>query len=119
MCLTPVPSLMEHEWAKHGTCMAPTPEAYFAREKALWRTLQWPDGDRLSRQRSLTVGLLRQAVALANPMFRPGQIGVEVGKGGWLREVRLCHSRRMTPIGCRAAQAGPPDSAPLKIWRGL
>jgi len=119
LCMAPVPSLAEHEWAKHGTCMAATPESYFAQEAALWRTLRWPDTDRLARQQPLTVGRLRAAVALANPAFKAGWIGVFLGQGGWLRELRLCYSRRLKPIPCRGAQLGPAEDAPVKIWRGL
>lgn len=119
LCMTPVPSLLEHEWAKHGSCMARTPTAYFETAARLWRSLRWPDADRLSRQQSLTVGDLRREVALANPAFEPEQIGVLVNERGWLRELRLCYSRRMRPITCPAPIYGPADSTPLKIWRGL
>ncbi|MEO6153577.1 MAG: ribonuclease T [Croceibacterium sp.] len=119
LCMTPVPSLLEHEWAKHGSCMAKTPAAYYAAAANLWRELRWPDADRLSRQESLTVGDLRQALALANPRWRPEQIGVVVSRNGWLRELRLCYSRRLRPTGCARAQLGPVDATALKIWRGL
>src|SRR3546814_2672867 len=29
MCMTPSAQLLQHEWAKHGTCMSPHPAAYF------------------------------------------------------------------------------------------
>lgn len=119
LCMAPVASLAEHEWAKHGTCMAPTPEAYYGREATLWQALRWPDGDRLSRQQPLTVGRLRAAIALANPAFKPEWIGVLTGQGGWMRELRLCYSRRFKPAACPRARLGPSDATPLKIWRGL
>ncbi len=119
LCMTPVPTLLEHEWAKHGSCMARTPQAYFAQAASLWRTLRWPDADRLSRQEDLTVGDLREAVSLANPAFKPEQIGVLVNERGWLRELRLCYTRRYKPMACPSPTFGPPDTAPLKIWRGI
>jgi ribonuclease T2 len=119
VCMSPVPSLAEHEWARHGSCMAKTPQAYFATEAGLWRALRWPDADRLSRQPGLTVKDLREAISLANPAWRPEQIGLLLSAGGWLRELRLCYSRRFKPIGCARAQLGPVDATPLKIWRGL
>jgi ribonuclease T2 len=119
LCMTPVARLLEHEWAKHGSCMARTPADYFATASRLWRGLRWPDADRLSRQDSLTVGDLRRAVALANPEFAPGQIGVVVNARGWLRELRLCYTRTWRPMSCPARTLGPRDSAPLKIWRGI
>jgi ribonuclease T2 len=119
LCMTPVPQLLDNEWTKHGTCMAKTPQAYFATEASLWRTLRWPDADRLSRQPGLTVKDLREAVSLANPAWKPEQIGVLLSDRGWLRELRLCYSRRFKPIACARQQLGPPDATPLKIWRGL
>lgn len=119
LCMTPVPHLIEHEWAKHGSCMVRTPEAYFRTAGILWRSLRWPDADRLSRQEGLTVGDLRRAFALANRDWKAGQVGVALSRTGWLRELRLCYGRDFMPEDCPRGSFGPPDSAPLKIWRGL
>ena len=119
LCMTPAPWLLEHEWAKHGSCMTRTPEAYFRTSSILWRSLRWPDADRLSRQEGLTVGDLRQAFAASNPDWRGRRIGVELSRNGFLRELRLCYDRRFMPADCERHSFGPPDSAALKIWRGL
>ena len=50
LCMTPVPWLLEHEWAKHGSCMAKTPAGYFKVSKILWDSVRLPDADKLSRQ---------------------------------------------------------------------
>ena len=86
---------------------------------ALWERLRWPDADALSRRPGLTVGALREAIVVANPALRRDAIGVLLSDNGWLRELRICYSRtwRAQPCGRRAF--GPPDSASLKIWRGL
>ncbi len=119
LCMTPVPHLIEHEWAKHGSCMSKTPERYFAVAGVLWRGLSWPDADRLSRREDLTAGDLRRAIASRNPGWRPEHIGLLVNERGWLRELRMCYRRDFMPTRCSRFNAGPPDSAPLKIWRGL
>lgn len=119
LCMTPAPRLLEHEWAKHGSCMTKTPEAYFKTSAILWHSLRWPDADRLSRQGSLTVGDLRSAFVIANPDWRREMIGVVLSRNGWLREVRLCYGRDFMPAACPRERLGPRDSAPLKIWRGL
>lgn len=119
LCMTPAPALLEHEWAKHGSCMARTPQAYFSTAASLWQPLRWPDADRLSRKEGLTVGDLRREIALANPQWPAHGIGVTLSRNGWLRELRLCYSRRMRPMACIQPQLGPRDSTPLKIWRGL
>jgi ribonuclease T2 len=119
LCLTPVPWLIAHEWAKHGSCMTRTPEAYLRTASILWRSLRWPDADRLSRQEGLTVGDLREAFVVANPAWKREQVGVELSRNGWLRELRLCYRRNFMPTACNRRSFGPPDSAALKIWRGL
>ena len=119
LCMTPAPWLLAHEWAKHGSCIARTPEAYFRTSAILWQSLRWPDADRLSRQEGLTVGDLRQAFAASNPDWRGRRIGVVLNNRGWLRELRLCYGRDFMPADCGRHRFGPPDSAPLKIWRGL
>ena len=119
LCMTPVPWLIEHEWAQHGSCMARTPEGYYRVAGILWRSLRWPDADRLSRQEGLTVGDLRRAFVLRNPDWKPERIGVLVNERGWLREIKLCYGRNFLPAACPRGTLGPPDSAPLKIWRGL
>lgn len=119
LCMTPVPWLLEHEWAKHGSCMVKTPEAYFRVGAILWRSLRWPDADQLSRKADLTVGDLRRVFLAANPDWRRDQIGVSLSRNGWLREFRLCYGRSFMPAACPRRSLGPPDSAKLKIWRGL
>ena len=119
LCMTPVPWLIAHEWAKHGSCMAKRPEDYYRVSGILWRSLAWPDADRLSRKRDLTAGDLRSAFAEANPDWRPEQVGVLVSRTGWLREIKLCYDRKFMPTRCDRGSFGPPDSQALKIWRGL
>ena len=119
LCMTPVPWLIEHEWAKHGSCMARRPETYFRVSAILWRSLHWPDADRLSRQGDLTAGDLRRAFAAANPGWRPGQVGLATSRSGWLREIRLCYGRDFMPRDCPRGKLGPRDETPLRIWRGI
>lgn len=119
LCMTPAPWLIEHEWAKHGSCMARTPEAYLNVSAILWQSLRWPDADRLSRQDDLTAGDLRRAFVLENKDWKPEQVGIAASRTGWLREIHLCYGRDFMPRRCDRRTFGPPDSAGLKIWRGL
>lgn len=119
LCMTPSPRLLEHAWAKHGSCMTTRPEAYFKVAGILWQSIRWPDADRLSRQENLTVGDLRSAYIARNPEWPRPAVGVVIGRTGWLRELRLCYGLDYRPKACPRFAEGPPDSAPLKIWRGL
>jgi ribonuclease T2 len=99
--------------------MAKTPEQYFKVAAILWRSIRWPDADRLSRRDGLTAGDLRRAFVAANLAWRTDQVGIDVSRNGWLREVRLCYSKRFLPTRCDRRRLGAADSAALKIWRGL
>lgn len=119
LCMSPSLYLLAHEWAKHGSCMARSPDAYFSMAHKLWDKLKWPDADALSRKPGLTVGDLREAVALANPGLRRESIGVLISDKGWLRELRLCYTRSFKLQACKRRQYGPDDVSALKIWRGI
>lgn len=119
LCMTPDPHLLEHAWAKHGSCMATRPEAYFRVASILWQSIRWPDADRLSRQENLTAGDLRSAFIARNPDWPRGAVAVDTSKSGWLQEIRLCYGLDYRPLACPRYALGRPDSAALKIWRGL
>jgi ribonuclease T2 len=119
MCMTPSARLLAEEWAKHGACMSYRPESYFRITRILWRSLRWPDFDRLSRDEALTVGDVRRALTDANPAWKPENVGVGVNERGWLTELRLCYARTFMPARCDARRLGASDAAPVKIWRGL
>ncbi len=119
LCMTPVPWLIEHEWAKHGSCMAARPADYFKVSAILWNSLRLPDADRLSRQPGLTAGDLRAAFAGVNPGIPNKAIGIRISNGGWLREIQICYDRKFLPTACENRKFGPGNTVPLKIWRGL
>ena len=119
LCRSPSANLVAHQWAKHGACMARTPATYFKISNILWDSYRWPDYDRISRQKGLTVGDIRRAFVEANSGWRADAVGVHLNDKGWLQELRLCYSKRFRPTRCDKARLGAKDSAPAKIWRGL
>lgn len=116
LCMTPSPNLLAHEWAKHGTCAWPDPDAYYASAQRLYGAVRFPEMAALSRRGGLNAGDLRRALAARSPGLFPQAIRVEANRAGWLQEVRICYSRVLRPVRCR--DAGLPDRALLKIWRG-
>lgn len=118
-CMTPSPSLMARQWAKHGTCMAQRSEQYFHIGAILWNSLVWPDYDRISREKAITAGTIRQAFITANPAWRANQIGVRLNSRGWLEEIRLCYGADFMPARCTPSRLGAPDKVTARIWRGL
>lgn len=116
LCMTPSPYLLTHEWAKHGSCMARSPEGYFRAGSALFGSLRFPDMQRLSRGSGLTAGELRSALRAATPFLPANAIRVSANRRGWLQEIHVCYGKDFLPAAC--ADLGMPDGAPLKIWRG-
>ena len=117
MCTTPSAQLIQHEWAKHGTCTSMSPDAYFTRSSGLYARLRYPDMDPLSR-RPLTVGQFQAAFAALNPDVPAEAIRVTTKRGGWLDELWLCLDTRFRYERCRAGTGGQPRNATLRIWRG-
>jgi ribonuclease T2 len=119
LCATPSAQLLQHEWAKHGTCMAGLdPDSYFRRSTGLYAKLRYPDMDALSRDRGLTVGRLAAALAATNPGLPASAIRVTVNPRGWLDELWLCLDRRFAWERCRADSGGAAAGATVKVWRG-
>ncbi len=117
MCATPSEQLIQHEWAKHGTCMRTTPEAYFQRSTSMYRAIRYPDMEALS-QGALTVGAFKQAFAAKNRAIPANAIRVTTTREGWLDELWLCLDTRFRYRRCEAGTGGAADDAALKIWRG-
>lgn len=117
MCATPSEQLIQHEWAKHGTCMQTTPAAYFQRSTGLYHAIRYPDMEALSRG-DLTVGAFKQAFAAKNRAIPVQAIRVTTTRDGWLDELWLCLDTRFRYHRCEAGTGGAADGTPLKIWRG-
>jgi len=122
LCMVPSVDLMQHEWAKHGTCMASDPARYFARARPLYQSLRFPDMNALSRQPDLTVDGFARAFAAANrhiPGLSTDAVRVRVTRDLWLSEVWLCLDQDLAFARCGRNQGGGFARAyRLKIWRG-
>ena len=118
LCTTPSPQLLQHEYAKHGTCMGVTPTAYFARARALYGRLRVPDMAALSRRPELTVRDFAIAFASANRGMTADMMRITADRRGWLDELWLCLDTRFRPVRCPAHQVSLTPAARLRIWRG-
>ncbi|WP_174279966.1 ribonuclease T2 family protein [Sphingomonas bacterium] len=118
LCATPSAQLLQHEWAKHGTCVPrATPTSYFARSTGLYGKLRYPDMAALSR-RPLTAGDLATALATANPGLPASAVRVTTNRDGWLDELWLCLDTRFRYTRCRADSGGVSAGTSVKLWRG-
>jgi ribonuclease T2 len=117
MCMTPSVQLLQHEWAKHGTCMAQRPEAYFGAAKLLYDAVIMPDMAKLSRTPINARGVA-DGFADINPGLPASAIAVHTDDKGWLDEVRICLGKDLKPQACGPGKKGAPDKALVKVWRG-
>jgi len=111
-CMTPSPSLQQHEWAAHGACGWDSPEAYFAQAATLWNGLNKPDLEAIPAAR-LTAGAIRDAFVAANPGLHREGVFIAT-TDGWFREARLCYSTDYRPMRCPRGR-GAPDHERLKL----
>jgi ribonuclease T2 len=112
---TPSPQLLQHEWAKHGSCMTGDPVAYFAQEDRVFATIHAPDMATLAHRRGLTVGQFQSAFAAANPGMRADMMRLNLNKRGWLEEVWLCLGLDKRPRTCPAGQGGAQSGDFVKV----
>lgn len=118
LCMTPSVQLLQHEWAKHGTCMTTRPELYFDLARALYQSIRYPDMTALARRPTLTVLEFTQAFAKANRALKPDMIRVRTTRGNWLDEVWLCMDRQMEFARCPAGKPGAGGPSLLRIEPG-
>ncbi|UAK23324.1 ribonuclease T2 family protein [Sphingomonas nostoxanthinifaciens] len=112
-CATPSAQLMQHEWAKHGTCMSGyTPDRFFALSNRLFEHVASPDMTSLARRDDLTVGQFVAAFALANPAIGADAVQPRTNASGWLQEVWICLDTRFKPRRCAVSVR---EDAPLHI----
>lgn len=118
LCATPSAQLLQHEWAKHGSCMTTRPELYFNLARALYEGLRYPNMTLLARRETLTVRQFTAEFARANKGLSPDMIRVKTAGGGWLSEVSFCMDRAMDYARCPAGKSGAPPNARLRIRPG-
>lgn len=118
LCTTPSVQLLQHEWAKHGSCMTTRPELYFNLARAFYESIRYPNMTLLARRETLTVKQFAAEFVRANKGLSPDMIRVKTARGGWLSEVSLCMDRAMDYARCPAGKAGAPNNARLRIQPG-
>lgn len=104
-CVSPSVHLMQYQWAKHGSCMSTTPQAYFAAGHRLYRAMRFPDMTLMARSPQNS-GSIRRAFARQNAGTTHAMYSVHIDRQGWLREVRLCLNKAMRPTPCPLGQQG-------------
>ena len=113
LCMTPSPSLLQHEWAAHGSCGWSTAGDYFAQERRLREALDVPDLTP-NADGFLTAGQVRDAFIGKNATVPRDGLDVHVGKDNRLEEVRVCYDLSFRYAACLSG-VGAPDAAPIRV----
>lgn len=112
---TPSTQLLQHEWAKHGSCITGDPVAYFRLEDGVYNGIRVPDMASLARRRGMTAGQFQSAFAAANPGMRADMMRLNLNRNGWLEEVWLCLGLDRKPRTCPATAGGADPGDPVKV----
>ena len=115
ICTTPSAQLMQHEYAKHGTCTAMSPAQFFAKSSGLFGKLRFPDMVRLAHRDDLTAGQFASALAAANPGMTSRMMRLTASRDGYLQEVWLCLDMRYRYRACPAFEKTLAPNRRLKI----
>jgi ribonuclease T2 len=117
LCVTPSADLLQHEWAKHGTCMSRDPAAYFQQGRTLFGALRFPDMDALSHRLVLKAGDIASAFAAANAGVTARSVRVRTSRQGWLQELSLCLDKGFNYVRCENSKGYAPSNARVRVWR--
>ncbi|CDG83338.1 ribonuclease T2 family protein [Janthinobacterium agaricidamnosum] len=100
--LYPSPSLIDHEWPKHGTCSGLAPAAYFDLSAKLKNSLQIPSAYRQpAAPVRVTYSDFTRAFQSANPALASNAVLPFCTRGGeFLQEIRVCYDKNGASQSC-------------------
>ena len=99
--ITPDLNLLQHEWAKHGTCSGLGGDAFFAAEHTAFRQIATPMAlIESTANRTFTPLYLLNMFYVTNPGFPPGSFSLSCAQGHVLA-VEACFSKSLQPIACQ------------------
>jgi ribonuclease T2 len=113
--LYPSPTLMRHEWERHGTCSGLSPVEYFRAADRALAVLHIPpifEAPRADQQ--LPPGQILAAFRAANPALPPHAMTVACSRAA-LSEVRICLTRDLQPRPCGRGVRDSCPSVPIAI----
>jgi ribonuclease T2 len=100
--IMPSRGLVIHEWRTHGACSGLGAEDYFGTLEKAYRGVRIPPAYQApDHYLSVAPAQLKQDFAAANPGLRAEDLAVQCS-GHYLREVRVCLTRELSPRACGA-----------------
>ena len=100
----PTESLIQHEWASHGTCSGLSADSYFAAIRKARDSVSLPtDLSQPSQKMQLTPAQIEAKLAAANPGFPAAAFRTSCYKDGELQEARICFNKDLSPRACTSS----------------
>jgi ribonuclease T2 len=100
----PTESLIQHEWAQHGTCSGLPADEYFAQVRKARDSLSLPpELKQPSQSTQIGTNELESKLAAANPRYPKDAFRTSCYTDGELREVRVCMNKDLSPRTCGAS----------------
>jgi ribonuclease T2 len=97
----PTESLIQHEWANHGTCTGLSVADYFAAVRKARDSVTIPnDLKQPAQQLELTAAQTEAKLAAANPGFPKSAFRVSCYRDDELQEARICFNKDLSPRAC-------------------
>ena len=111
----PIPSLIQHEWATHGTCSGLSVADYFAALRKARDSVNLPaDLNQPAQKLQLAPAQVEAKVAAANPSFPKAAFRTSCYRDSELQEVRVCLNKDLSPRAC-GSSAGTCSLASVTI----
>ena len=96
----PTESLIQHEWANHGTCSGLSSADYFAAVRKARDSVKIPQELAApSQEQQLSASQIEAEFAAANPNFPKAAFRVSCTRGQ-LQEARICFNKDLSPRDC-------------------
>jgi ribonuclease T2 len=110
--LFPSPKLMQHEWARHGSCSGMDALAFFdTADRALAAVKIPPVFEAPRAAQSMSAAQIRSRFHAANPSLPEGALAITCRRDE-LAEVRVCLGKDLAPVSCgRGVRSSCPDVA--------
>lgn len=100
LAIMPSPSLIQHEWKKHGSCSGMDVNDYFLTIERLHRSLTIPAPYQDAREYlSTTVQEIKSNFIKSNPGLGKDKMALFCS-GRYLKEVRICYDKSFKPRDC-------------------
>ena len=97
----PTESLIQHEWAAHGTCSGLSAAGYFAALRKARDSVTVPASlDQPSQQLQISPAQIESQLASANPSFPKTAFRTSCYKDHELQEIRICVNKDLSPRAC-------------------